>query len=430
MNILPTRVSDISILAKHRLSKGFNHIERTLADYVQRLKFSTLKAKVANADRMRVPKMAELQFEAPLASFENEEWNEYNEFQTAKATDDLNSNMDGLKSVNIGVPGENNTHENFGETVSGSLEDLVNTFDDKITKCFCTFEEQVDTSKFAPVQIRTQEEVIKDCQMWWTITGNFGNILPIDWSKTYTRQLHTRVLNLEEEREPDDLNLDLSDDEELAQAFDMHSLIVSSLQPDDSDHVASADEVISEIDTMMQEPNLDDVPMLCGEMIEDDNYTKLKETLSNLPNYPESELKEMSTAQLHEVLAEYELTIKELNETLVLELALRDEREYDKELKNQFISLLLTIQKKRREGNVDKKKKKSKPLNHMNMNNNNLSPEAGAYLTTVIPYHQYQGPPSSEQLQIYIKILQAINEDSVTVPTLLTDYILKVLCPT
>ena len=164
MNILPVRVSDISILAKRRLTKGFYHIERTLADYVQRLKFNTLKVKAANADRMRVPKMAELQFEAPLASFENEEWNEYNEFQTAKATDDLNSNMGERKNVNNSVPVDNNSHENFGETFSGSLEDLVNTFDDKITKCFCTFEEQVDTSKFAPVQIRTQEEVIKDCQ--------------------------------------------------------------------------------------------------------------------------------------------------------------------------------------------------------------------------------------------------------------------------
>ncbi|XP_071079864.1 fasciculation and elongation protein zeta-2-like [Haliotis cracherodii] len=373
---------------------------------------------------MRVPKMAELQFEAPLASIETEDWNEFNEFQTAKTTDDENCNKDTLSKD---LPKENNDNsvaENFGETFSGSLEDLVNSFDEKISKCFCNFEEQVD--KFAPVQIRTQEEIVNDCQMWWTITGNFGNILPIDWSKTYTRQLHTRVLNLGEKREPEVLDLDLSDDEELAQAFDMHSLIISSLQPEESDHVASAEEVISEIDNMMQEPDLDDVPMgLEGEIPEDLSYTKLKETLANLPAYPEAELKGMSNTELHEVLAEYELTIKELNETLVHELALRDELEYDKELKNQFISLLLTIQKKRREGNVEKKKKKKCSANN---NDNTTSP--GSYLTTVIPYHLHQGPPTSEQLQIYIKILQAINEDSQTVPTLLTDYILKVLCPT
>lgn len=78
------------------------------------------------------------------------------------------------------------------------------------------------------------------------------------------------------------------------------------------------------------------------------------------------------------------------------------------------------------------------------------------YLTTVIPYHMDNGPPENQALQVLIKsklfnitflyivnwneqtfnviinftVLKAINEDSPTVPTLLTDYILKVLCPT
>lgn len=37
-------------------------------------------------------------------------------------------------------------------------------------------------------------------RMWWTITGNFGNLLPIDWSKSYARQLHTKVLHLQDRR--------------------------------------------------------------------------------------------------------------------------------------------------------------------------------------------------------------------------------------
>ena len=56
--------------------------------------------------------------------------------------------------------------DNFNEfndvNFSGSLEDLVNTFDEKITKCFCNYEENVE--KFAPVQVRTQEEIMNDCQ--------------------------------------------------------------------------------------------------------------------------------------------------------------------------------------------------------------------------------------------------------------------------
>jgi len=49
------------------------------------------------------------------------------------------------------------------------------------------------------------------------------------------------------------MNLDLSDDEDIAQAFDMHSLIISSLQHSETDdYIATAEEVISEIETMMQ----------------------------------------------------------------------------------------------------------------------------------------------------------------------------------
>lgn len=91
-------------------------------------------------------------------------------------------------------------------------------------------------------------------------------------------------------------------------------------------------------------------------------------------------MKEMSNTDINEILSDYELTIKELSETLVSELALRDELEYDKELKNQFISLLLNIQKRRREANVDRKRRKSKTSGVTNSpvksGNNNNSPTA------------------------------------------------------
>ena len=62
-----------------------------------------------------------------------------------------------------------------------------------------------------------------------------------------------------QEKEPP--SLDLSDDEDLAQAFDMHSLIVSSLHPEEEDKVLTADEVISEIDDMMKVR-----PFLCSRL--------------------------------------------------------------------------------------------------------------------------------------------------------------------
>lgn len=113
--------------------------------------------------------MAELKFEAPLAQFESEEWVDFSDFQSSQ--DARNSNKD-IKPVTTtesnanAVPVEHSNTEtitdNFTETFSGSLEDLVNTFDDKITKCFCNYDESVE--KLAPVQVRTQEEIMNECQ--------------------------------------------------------------------------------------------------------------------------------------------------------------------------------------------------------------------------------------------------------------------------
>lgn len=135
-------------------------------------------------------KMAELKFEAPLAQFDDgDEWgssefqngfkneNNLNNINLTKKTKDLddvlneneeiinNSTLDTLtqNKKNILANGEvPSVADNFTETFSGSLEDLVNTFDDKITKCFGNYEESVE--KLAPVQVRTQEEIMNECQ--------------------------------------------------------------------------------------------------------------------------------------------------------------------------------------------------------------------------------------------------------------------------
>lgn len=150
--------------------------------------------------------MAELKFEAPLAQFEEseDEWahtittndvvdnfkNILNSSPLKKnINENLSNNLKNSKSdIFISNKGEvdnmdfayeklngyakedllknldqgNSVSENFTETFSGSLEDLVNTFDDRITKCFCDYEENVE--KLAPVQVRTQEEIMNECQ--------------------------------------------------------------------------------------------------------------------------------------------------------------------------------------------------------------------------------------------------------------------------
>ncbi|XP_066245082.1 fasciculation and elongation protein zeta-2 [Euwallacea similis] len=408
-------------------------------------------------------KMAELKFEAPLAQFEeSDEWgstefqsyktneNDINTINSNKKVKDLNQvlndfnedltnnsnamdimspkttvllkNEQNLTQLNLNQDTNNVSDDNFTETFSGSLEDLVNTFDEKITKCFGNYEESVE--KLAPVQVRSQEEIMNECQMWWTITGNFGNILPIDWSKSYARKLQIDSLHLEQQPQTPDDDLDLSsEDEQVASDLDMHALILGGIQQD-NEPLKTADEVIQEIDDMMQEDecSVDEIPHQRESFENSEVMEKAKEVLAS-PLY-EDKLRDLSLSQLNELYMELEVLIREFSETLISELALRDELEYEKELKNTFISLLLAVQNKRRQYHVEKKRSsKSGTLKTPN----GLDPK---YLTTVIPYHIDNGTPDNQTLQILIKILKAINEDSPTVPTLLTDYILKVICPT
>ncbi|XKL64951.1 hypothetical protein PGB90_005037 [Kerria lacca] len=140
-------------------------------------------------------KMAELKFEAPLAQFEEtEEWqngdfrrkclsrnencvrenintmleNETNEecvFDNSEHRTAFSHQLvsEKINEVTLSDTVNNNVlGDNFDETVSGSLEDLVNTFDEKITRCFYNYQESVEN--LAPVQVRSQEEIMNECQ--------------------------------------------------------------------------------------------------------------------------------------------------------------------------------------------------------------------------------------------------------------------------
>lgn len=126
--------------------------------------------------------MAELSAEAPLAP--SEEWGDFSDFQQAEnicdngnepsssssssstttVTQQLkNKTLDNVKRMEA----SNMAVDQFGETggsfsLSSSLEDLVNTFDDKITKCFRDMDQNVES--LAPVQIRNQDDIINESQ--------------------------------------------------------------------------------------------------------------------------------------------------------------------------------------------------------------------------------------------------------------------------
>ncbi|XP_076320692.1 uncharacterized protein LOC143230662 isoform X2 [Tachypleus tridentatus] len=113
---------------------------------------------------MRNFKMAEPKIEATLAK--TEEWSEFSDFQNSE--DFENSNRD-TEQTTAAI--DNSFVDNFNDTFSNSLEDLVNTFDEKITNCFYNYEENVE--KLAPVQVRTQDEIMSECQ-WNKHRVQFG----------------------------------------------------------------------------------------------------------------------------------------------------------------------------------------------------------------------------------------------------------------
>ncbi|XP_027040063.1 fasciculation and elongation protein zeta-2-like isoform X1 [Pocillopora damicornis] len=128
-------------------------------------------------------------------------------------------------------------------------------------------------------------------------------------------------------------------------------------------------------------------------------------------------LSELSNGELLDLKQEMAAYVKEYSDILVEELTLREELDREKEIKNNFISTLLAVQSKIRESQTGQGKGKK-----------GSSAYSGKYLTTVIPYDDCDGGPSNKVLLQLIEIMEALIADSPTVPGLLTEYILKVLC--
>lgn len=249
--------------------------------------------------------------------------------------------------------------------------------------------------------------------MWWTLTGNFGNILPIDWTKTHARKLQLPTLNLNTSNlnaeamrltaNGDGLADPNVDEEELAKDLDLHALIISSMQQQEP--IFTAEQVLEEIDEMMkveQESNSRSTACngngseICSPMSTSSDIDDRKSPLTTAEAKScgissllyEQKLRGLNTAQLNELFVEMESMIQDHSEVLIQELAHRDELEFEKELKNSFISLLLSIQNKRRQHNMEKKRGKGADCK---------------YLTTVIPYNPEDGPPNVGTIQILIK---------------------------
>ncbi|XP_013888756.1 fasciculation and elongation protein zeta-2 isoform X4 [Austrofundulus limnaeus] len=368
---------------------------------------------------------------APLAHFD-EDWQDFNEFTPSSESD---QQLDQLNS-NVGDPTGLDDLSDLDNSFSGeicsfkSMEDLVHDFDEKLTVCFRNY--NTATENIAPVKPITEDNFLKDDEVWNALTNNFGNVMPVDWKTSYTRSLHLPALKLTERegQNVDNHSSDLSDDdEELREQLDMHSIIVSCIT---DEPLFTAEQVIEEIEEMMQEspdPDDDESPSQSDLSMLSQDLGALKRSGSNTSC--EERLRQLSVSELNQTLEEVEAAICRYSEELIKALALRDELDFEKEVKNSFISLLIDVQNKQKEHReLLRKKKKIRSSTGPNGQRTASTHVPGTYLTTVIPYERKSGSPSIEDLQILTKILHAMRDDSEKVPALLTDYILKVLCPT
>ncbi|NP_001085822.1 fasciculation and elongation protein zeta 1 L homeolog isoform X2 [Xenopus laevis] len=347
--------------------------------------------------------------------------------------------------------------ENFSSEIISfkSMEDLVNEFDEKLNVCFRNY--NAKTENLAPVknqiQIQEEEERLRDEEVWDALTDNYIPLTGETWRDQSLESLNGNM---------SDSEFHEKDEEELNEKSENYSGIIE-------EPLLTADQVIEEIEEMMQnspdpeEEDIDDDDDHNIEDISSHSDSVLLQEMQALSqnfnkNWSTEGLQHMTSMKLSEILDRVERAICDYSEDLVQQLARRDELEFEKEVKNSFITALIEVQNKQKENReLVKKKRKDKgmslhisraekngqmPMKRFSIEGLSNILQSGIrqtfgnsgnekqYLNTVIPFEKRGTPPSVEDLQMLTNILYAMKEDSEKVPMLLTDYILKVLCPT
>lgn len=349
--------------------------------------------------------------------------------------------------------------ENFSEMMSfKSMEDLVNEFDEKLNVCFHNY--NTKTEGLAPIRNQSHnqedEERLQDEDVWDALTDNY--ISTWDDSEGINGNLSDQEIHEKEEEEMNEKN-------DNANCLKEEPLI-------------TADQVIEEIVEMMEnspdpgetEEEDEEESSHCTNPSLLEEIRQLSQASNNNCSYEGLSL--MPSSALIELLQRVEAAIREFSEELVSQLAQREDLEFEKEVKNTFITALMEVQNRQREQRDSSKRRRrdkalslqgggTAPVNGGNTASTGHTEKTGnmpvkrfsmeglsnilqtgirqtfgstgnekQYLNTVIPYEKKGTPPSVDDLQMLTKILYAMKEDSEKVPTLLTDYILKVLCPT
>ncbi|XP_068028134.1 fasciculation and elongation protein zeta-1 isoform X3 [Anomalospiza imberbis] len=295
-----------------------------------------------------------------------------------------------------------------------SMEDLVQEFDEKLTVCFRNYD--AATEGLAPVRGRLQaqeeEERLQDEEVWDALTDGFApRSSPRPWQLPGTEALDGTDPQEEEDEE---------------------------------------EEEETKADAEGKGGGGGTEPILLREL------HAFSPAFNN--NCSHEGLRQLSARELLAAAGRAEAASRALSAELVAQLARRDELAFEKEVKTAFIGALLAVQGEQREQReAARRRRRDKGLSLQgarsergsNMPRKRFSMEGISnilhsglrqtfgpttnekqYLNTVIPYEKKGSPPSVEDLQMLTNILFAMKEGNEKVPTLLTDYILKVLCPT
>ncbi|CAF4233129.1 unnamed protein product [Rotaria socialis] len=303
-----------------------------------------------------------------------------------------------------------------------SLEDLVKSFDNTINACFT--EEQVIECEEEEEPKTPQKDLVASSNTWSELIENLRTSLRHDLKlpnisqscqiamNSIYQQTNKTSVNEDDITSIDDLNED--EEEELREQLDMHSVIISS----NHEPFLTAEQVISEIDFMLQDMTPDSG--YCDDQSTSDILdlrTRRVKYLSSSVHNDEMDLKLQSTYSLNELYEELNASVKDLSNLLVQELAVRDELEYEKETKNTFISLVLSIQNKCRHHHHHQGEKRPKRRSILE-NSNYIEP--GTYLTTVIPYDR------DHPTYLSVEHLQSLNKSPLNFDNYLFDCLFSI----
>ena len=410
---------------------------------------------------------------APTAQFDDD-WNNFSSFSTSTSTEIWNKKVkeNDCKHESISNSEVNDSIEEFQFSESlhyESLEDLVHCFDEKLASCFCVKNIVTENSQ-SKLPILTIKALNYD-QLWKRLTDNYGLVQPLKWETSSIRKLYIPSLCLPfHQKNFDETNSGCSysttsnnevDDDLLEQQLDYHSMIEYNVYTEDgvihepnsyncNHDVQTADQVIEELEEIMQ--NADEVTAVVNHEVQDETGIIFNEVCSfginnNINNVEEnvrrsrgsvssleesaraSGLKSLSLSELNIANEDLEQQVQSLSSELLQELNKRDELKYEIEVKHSFISKVMEVQYKR-----DEILKSTNILSSRKFSSLKKSPTSdtaanqGKYLTTVIPSNK-GSVLTTDNLQSLIKILDAMKADSDEVPTLLTSYILQVICP-